>query len=1013
MTAPAPFAPPNLLLDFAEMGRFLAAGLAGIQEAHGRPNPIEAGGAAPPDPSTREDLFDAFLLAAGMNQVLEDYLHRDVQLFARLDQLIARGGGPFAPVARAGTRAVVAASLQVRASSARERRLVRWQRDLASLVQRLADGVAAGIGARPSRGGWDASGNLAGSAALLGAVDGFPRELRQCIVRLAPCFRSFDQHPQDFEHIVLAFAQRWPGRATPLLVLGLRTSGSYLAPLYGSLLKAQGYETVETMTVRPGQPWLKEEERRLKARLASDPLVLVVDDPPRTGKQLAWTAEHLQRRGLPPERCVLLLQLLGPEESLPGILRAHNAVVLPWEKWSIHERLSSASVRTALRAFLLGRSIAPPPGEERRGPVSVAEVEEVERVDGAPSTGSAVRGHADASFRVAIRDGPSGRAIPYRVYARGVGLGYLGRRALLAARLLHEFLPETYGLDDGVLYRAWVPEEWRWSPRSRGDEGEVAARLSSYVVARSRALAVKEDFSPRLAGRSAAWEVVADMLAEAFGRAELFARPLTDRIARRLLAPARPSVVDGAMSLSRWFAVPAAPASQASLLKAGSLEELGFAKHCLDPVLDLASAAADYAVTSGDAGGARFGDLLREAYERSTREEVGEEKWLLYQLLFLHRGIRTSLLAKLGPTGGPQGDRAAFERLLAVERTMEDLYQRYFGARFFADLRVPTEGPLCAIDVDGVLETRWLSLPAIGTAGALALRALLRHGYRPILATGRSVDGVRARCAAYRLPGGVAEYGAAVYNHAAREARTLLRREEQDDLEALRSALLAVPGVHLDPAHRNSIRAYAVDRDGERGGLPAGTIEAALAGAGVNGRVRVFRARSQTDFAVARLDKGAGVRRLAEELGGGPLLPDVAPLALAVGDSVSDLPLFALATRSFAPAGAGDALRARIQTTSPRVRLTRGSSQAGLLEAVSRLLGHRPRGCAVCRPSESHPESARLLLAVLGALNGGAREKLRHGALLAFRALRRAADPAPPSPPDGAPLPPSPSGRPS
>src|SRR5206468_6540127 len=99
-------------------------------------------------------------------------------------------------------------------------------------------------------------------------------------------------------------------------------------------------------------------------------------------------------------------------------------------------------------------------------------------------------------------------------------------------------------------YRAWVPEEWRWSPRSQADAGKVAAVLSSYVVARSRALAVREDLGPRLVGRSAPWEVTGDMLAEAFGRARLFARPFTDRVARRLLASARPSVVDGAMALS-------------------------------------------------------------------------------------------------------------------------------------------------------------------------------------------------------------------------------------------------------------------------------------------------------------------------------------------------------------------------------------------------------------------------------------------------------------------------------
>ena len=982
MPVPTPFAPANLLLDFAELSRLLAARLQEIQEVDGRDDRGEAG---PRGLVPAEDRLDAFLLAAGMNQVVEDYLHRDVLSLGKVGKKIRRLPTPLGPLASAGMRTLVAALFRARASRARERRLMRWQRELASLVQRLADGVAAGMEVGGA-GVWDAAQNLRGSAALLAAVEGFPGKLRRSVVRLAPCFRSFDQHPQDLERIAHAVARRWPERATRLLVVGLRTSGSYLAPLYASLLEAQGYAKVETLTLRPRQRWLPGEGRRLRAMLRSDPLVLVADDPPRTGKQLAWTAEYLVSRGLRRSRCVLLLQLLGPKASSPWILRARQAVVLPWESWSIHDRLSCANVRAALRKLLVGRSIAAPPGDKRRGDVTVAAVGEVERLDAASTTWSAVRGHAEASFRVAIRDGASGDVVAYRVHARSVGLGYFGRRTLLAARLLRDFVPETYGLHDGVLYRTWLPEEWRWSPRSQADARKVAAILSSYVVARSRALAVREDLAPRLGGRSAAWEVIGDMLAEAFGRASLFARPFTDRIARRLLASARPAIVDGAMALSRWFLVPAAPGSGTTLLKVESPQEHGFARHSLDPVLDLASAAADYAARWGPAAGARFGDLLKGAYSHSVSEEISQEKWLLYQLLALQRVIRPNLLAKIASAGRAPCDAGAFERLFGAEWAMEELYQRYWSARFFADVGVPTEGPLCAIDIDGTLETRWLSFPAIGPAGALALRALLRHGFRPILATGRSVEGVRARCAAYSLPGGVAEYGAAVYNHVTGEVRTLLHREEEDDLDRLRSVLLAAPGVALDPAHRNSIRACAIDREGARSGLPAETIEAALASAGVDGRLRVIRARTQTDFAVARIDKGVGVRRLVPELGGAPV--DGAPLAFAAGDSVSDLPLFELATRSFAARGAGAALRARSKAVSPRAQPTRGSSQAGLLEAVSSLVGHDPRNCATCRLSEPQPCDAHLLLAVLGGLTDGAWEKLRHAALLAFQTFR-------------------------
>ena len=48
--------------------------------------------------------------------------------------------------------------------------------------------------------------------------------------RLPNCFLAFDQAPEDCRRLVELFAERRAERSVPLLVLGLRTSGSYLAP---------------------------------------------------------------------------------------------------------------------------------------------------------------------------------------------------------------------------------------------------------------------------------------------------------------------------------------------------------------------------------------------------------------------------------------------------------------------------------------------------------------------------------------------------------------------------------------------------------------------------------------------------------------------------------------------------------------------------------------------------------------------------------------------------------------
>jgi hydroxymethylpyrimidine pyrophosphatase-like HAD family hydrolase len=307
---------------------------------------------------------------------------------------------------------------------------------------------------------------------------------------------------------------------------------------------------------------------------------------------------------------------------------------------------------------------------------------------------------------------------------------------------------------------------------------------------------------------------------------------------------------------------------------------------------------------------------------------------------------------------------------------MADIHRRYFEERYFADLLPVREGPFCAIDIDGVLETRWLAFPAIAPAGAAALRSLAVHGYRAVLVTGRSLEEVRARCRSYRLTGGVAEYGAVTYDALRGSARSRLSEHDWAALEALRNALTQMDGVYLDPIYRHTVRAFRLGSAGERRGLKMETIAAALERAGVEECVRAVRGGLQTDFVAKSVDKGRGLRALMEEFGNGDLS---SPVALAVGDTASDLPMFAVARRAIAPANAAPELRGHVE-------IGRRPFGAGLLDAVNAEVhaGTRCRRCEA-RPGASH--SAALLQASLRALDGGKFGKLQQAAVLAVTLL--------------------------
>ena len=72
----------------------------------------------------------------------------------------------------------------------------------------------------------------------------------------------------------------------PVCVVGVRTSGSYLAPLLAGSLRLRG-RPAEVSTLRPGQRWTRAEARRLRGAASAGATAVLVDDPPRSWSSVA------------------------------------------------------------------------------------------------------------------------------------------------------------------------------------------------------------------------------------------------------------------------------------------------------------------------------------------------------------------------------------------------------------------------------------------------------------------------------------------------------------------------------------------------------------------------------------------------------------------------------------------------------------------------------------------------------------------------------------------------------
>lgn len=863
------------------------------------------------DALERLDVVDAFLLAAAVCQVVAD--HQEARL--RLVRSAARVLGSGTPLRAAAARALRGtATSATRAASLgpRERRVPAFAEWAGAVTTELAGYVVSGDDlAEPSRLGAEVA------AVRGGLTPHLPLALRTALARPPSCFRSFDQRPQDVVRLADELtAAALPG---PVTVVGVRTSGSYLAPLLATALEQRLGTPVPWFTLRPEMP----AGPGVAALEGTPGTVVVVDDPPDTGSAVLGVLGALERIGVTREHLAVALPLFT--EDPPAALSGHRIVALPWRSWSFHDRLSTESVRGLLANLL-------------EAPVTA--LEPLTPAVAAPPTRTA-NGHVARRFLARVPVSPEHPTGQLLVVAEGAGLGYLGRVEAEVARALAPRVPRVLGFADGVLVREWEPGQ----QASAGDL-ELARPLADYVEARIAALPLRQDRSHLLGGRQPVWEVAATVLSRQFGRAGVWLRPLVvDPVARALTRAPVPTLVDGDTGIGRWIVGP------------DRAVKLGAAGRVFSH-LDLVSYDPAYDVAGVDPGG-ELGDAVRVELADRHGYSFDDERWLLYQLV--HGWSRERVRGSDDPELVRAGSRAVHRYLAAAGRPVR---------RVLPDVVAP--GAVCVVDIDGVLENDAMGFPAPTPGSVAALQALLAHGFEPVLATGRSLDEVRERCATWGLVGGVAEYGGVVLDARHDVVLDLVPRQDRALLDEVRARLAVTAGVGVVPSYRHSVRAWL------RGGrhprpLPDATVREVLAGVpGAADRLRVVRGARQTDLVAASVDKGRGVDALLRLLSdGAPVVVRVDP-ALAVGDTVEDLPMLRHARLARAPRHASAEVAAE-------VRRTRAAHQRGFAEAVGELLGHRPGSCPVCVPAARSPR-ARLLTTLLSAGEGGRRGLVRAAA---------------------------------
>lgn len=901
------------------------------------------------DWQTDEVATNIYLLSCGLLNAVEEYSRGPgLRIPGRLMTRLGRG----AMWAMGGAMWVVEGAASIRLGRRRaglRRWQERWRAGLDDFLSILVRGQSLGPASF--------AGSAARLAELLPSLP-LPPDLQAKQVGAPTLFRRLDTTHFDLLALGQRFADRFPDRSEAILIVGLRTSGSYFAPLLQAYLKAEGYQVVLSLTIHPGKGPGRWERQQLHHCARHGFTALIVDDSPHTAGTIVLALDIARRAGFSLDKLRALVPTHAARRDVLKVLSDQIVISLEPEQWHKYRLLDPKLVEQRLAEYFQAPDIL-----SMRLVASKAAEDFNARLQ---SSSSGDRGARLKRVYEVHLDTQRGEETRY-VLAKSVGWGWLGYHAFLAGHRLSGFVPPILGLRDGIVYMEWYPQP-ALPQRRAGERQELIEISASYVAARARSLVLS---APPASGKSIKrHEDGFLLLRKTLGSAypwflghTLMRQRLERRLSRHRCP--LPTLIDGRMGRTEWIVGPHGP------LKT-DYEHHGMGKSELntaDPAYDLAETILSLALSAEEEQ-----QLIRRYVEMT--EDGGLEQRLFINKLLAGLWTMSSAQEQLFCKSQPADRQQQLHRqFLSAWNFLTEQTARFCGALCRSAQDVQWRSPLVALDVDGVLDRCLIGFPSTTADGIEAVSLLGAHGFCVALNTARSVAEVKAYCQAYGFAGGVAEYGSYVWDAVDQRGQVLVGEEATRQLAELRAHLRRIPGVFLDDRHQYSIRAFTYQAKprallsvlvsalrgsgigpGTPTPLPPLAIDHLITELGLD-RLSVHQTMGDTTIVAKETDKGVGLTVLRDWVLG----PDAE--TIAVGDSETDLPMFRVAKRCFAPAQIDCALQARLLGC----QIARHSYQRGFLD-VARLIVHPDgRQCDRCSDLRNRWPRDNLFLEILEA----------------------------------------------
>jgi hydroxymethylpyrimidine pyrophosphatase-like HAD family hydrolase len=755
-----------------------------------------------------------------------------------------------------------------------------------------------------------------------------PRDLAIRRPRIPAAFRS-----QDLTHFdVFTLGDKWiaahPDQCRPVLIIGLRTAGSYFAPLLRAYLVSHGYGQVQCVTARPNRGLAKREQLLIRNAADTQCLGIVIDEPVATGKTFTKGISILRNAGIATERISVLMPVHrnGQNWSSTPEAQALSTVklfTLEPDEWTKQRVLSSDRLPELIGDYFhsLGWTS-----------VSCTDAEELNRALRATSEDK-FHTRAKRVFKVRLARALQGET--HYIIAKSVGWGWLSYHAFLAAQSLAGKVPPVLMLRDGFLFSEWL------SASSVGNKGRdhMIQDIAQYVATRSTSLQLHDaSISDAKLERQLArgTEELASALSMAYGKAGgILKRARIRRDLEGFQNSHQPILIDGRMRRSEWI-------DTGERFVKTDYEHHGMGKHQLnisDAAYDLAEATLHFHLSEAEE------QILIQEYSARSGDCNVADRLLLYKILAGNWSMDRAIENLNDPKMAHRHQEFNRQFIDAWNFLITETV-RFCGSRCGKPASIRWASPLAVLDIDGVLDKKIFGFPSATRATIEAISLLHANGIAVALNSARSIAEVKEYSQAYGFCGGVAESGAYICDVINGTEQVLVSAESLAQLEKLRSALKQIPGVFLNDDYKYSVKAHMYER-GTTVALPKILVEELIASMELD-CLAVCRTFLDTTIVARETDKGKGLRALLALAG-----LDHA-VTYAVGDSAPDLAMFREASFSFAPGHISCGSAARLLGCY----VASATYQPGLLECVRQII-NQCGGVSDTTPNLTHGCSAQ------------------------------------------------------